>query len=105
MVFAVLEGALQEYHRVASDHSYEYQANHRNVVSHEPHRNGCAWYEIIMMIMQSLWALAVGAIQSIWHTIRTWVELLLIVFECSELVHKLSDRFNLWDGLNWMKIG
>jgi hypothetical protein len=94
MVIAALEGALQEYHQVTSDRGHH--GDHRDTISQKTQKEPVyAWYEIIMVIMQSLWALVIGAIQSIWHAIRTWVELLLIVFECSELVHKLSDRFNL----------
>lgn len=113
MVIAALEGALQEYRQVTSGHGHH--ADHRDIVSHERRpvlrsfnevgRTVYAWYEIIMVIMQSLWALVIGAIQWIWGTIRTWIELLLIVFECSELVHKLSDRFNLWGGLSQIKVG
>lgn len=106
MVIAALEGALQEYRQVTSDHAHEYHADYRGTVSHELKKeSGYAWYEIIMVIIQSVWALVIGAIQWVWDTIRTWVELLLIVFECSELVHKLGDRFNLWGGLSQIKIG
>jgi hypothetical protein len=112
MVIAALEGALQEYRQVTSGHGHH---DHGNTVSHEGRpvlrsfnevgRIGYAWYEIIMVIMQSVWALVIGALRWIWGTIRTWIELLLIVFECSELVHKLGDRFNLWGGLSQIKIG
>jgi hypothetical protein len=97
MIIAVLEGALQEYHQVTSAHAHGYHADHHNAASDEPDKEPVhyAWYEIIIMIMQSLWALVIGVIKSIWHTIRTWVELMLIAFECSELVHKLSERFKL----------
>jgi hypothetical protein len=115
MVIVVLEGALQEYHRVSLSHAHGYHVDHHDTVSHERQkesvptslklrRTGYAWYELIMVIIQSLWALVIGVAQSIWHTIRTWIELILIVFECSELVHKLSDRFNLWAGLPQIKI-
>lgn len=104
MVLAALEGALQEYRQVTSSNAHGYHVDHHNAA--EPQKEpSYAWYEIIMVIMQSLWALVIGAIQWIWHTIRTWIELMLIVFECSELVHKLGDRFNLWGGLPQIKIG
>ena len=111
MVIAALEGALQEYRQVTSSNAHGHHIDHRTIVSHEQEkesfdelrmsgnrRPGPTWYEIIMVILQSLWALVIGAIQWIWHTIRTWIELMLVVFECSELVHKLGDRFNLWRG-------
>jgi hypothetical protein len=105
MVIVVLEGALQEYHRVSLSHAHGYHIDHHDTVSHERQKESAyAWYEVIMVIIQSLWALVIGVAQSIWHTIRTWIELILIVFECSELVHKLSDRFNLWAGLPQIKI-
>jgi hypothetical protein len=107
MVIVALEGALQEYMWVTSAQSHA--SVHHAVVSHESEKKpmhvgtGYAWYEIIMMIIQGLWTLVVGAVQSIWHTIRRWIELMLIAFECSELVHKLGDRFNLWGGLHHLK--
>lgn len=103
MVIVALEGALQEYLRVTSP-AHVYHAEHRTTVSHESEKEPVyAGYEIIMMIIQSVWALVIGAVQSIWHTIRTWIELLLVAFECSELVHKLGDRFNLWAGFPHIK--
>lgn len=96
MVIAALEGALQEYIRVTTSHEHGYHADHSTTVSRESEKEPVyAWYEIIMMIIQSVWALAIGLIKSIWHPIRTWIELLLIAFECSELIHKLGNRFNL----------
>ncbi len=94
MVIAALEGALQEYRQVISQ-----QVDGHHIMARESQKKPVyAWSEIIMMIMQSLWMQMIGAVRSVWGAIRTWVELLLIVFECSELVHKLGDRFNLWRG-------
>lgn len=108
MVIVTLEGALQEYLRVNSSHSHAgvHHVGHRNLISDESKKElAHSWYEIIMLIIQSLWALVINTVKSIWDTIRTWIELMLIAFECSELVHKLGERFNLWEGLHHIKLG
>ncbi len=104
LVIAALEGAVQEYLRMTASHAKEdpyYYGDYHNPVRKDDRKKESthSWYEIVLAIMQSLWAMLVRTVQSMWHAIREWVELVLIVFECSELVHKLAGRFNLWGGL------
>jgi len=102
MIIAALEGALHEYMRLTATHvdSDVYHGGHHSVSSGAEKEPTHTWYEIIMIIMQSVWALLAGTVKLIWGGIHKWIELMLVIFECNELVHKLAERFNLWGGLH-----
>ena len=107
MVIVALEGALQEYLWVTSAHSNAdvYHDGHHNRVSSERKKESShSWCEIVMLMIQSVWALLVGAMQWIWQSLHSWIQLMLVAFECSELVQKLGERFNLWGGLHLIKL-
>jgi hypothetical protein len=108
MVIVALEGALQEYFSVTSAHAHAdvYHDSHYNHLSSERKKESSySWYEIVLFMMQGVWALLVGAVQWAWQSIHSWIQLMLVAFECSELVEKLGKRFNLWAGLPEIKLG
>ena len=107
MIIVALEGALHEYMRLTSERGDSmHHANRHGVSSNFKKESArvsmkrhAAWYETILMALQGLWALLIGLVQLIWGGIYKWIKLMLVVFECSELVQKLAERFNLWSVL------
>lgn len=98
-LIAFLKGALCGY--IWWTTSYTAPISHQVIVCEqgagEPNKESTSGLiEIFVAIMQVLWAFLVGIVQRMWHGVREWIELVLMLFECTELAHKLAERFNFW---------
>jgi len=101
-LIAVCEGALHEYLWWTGSHAKQgnYQAIGEDQKASEGKKeSSLGILEIFMLIMQALWAFLVGIARWIWHGICEWIELVLMILECTELAHKLAERFHLWGGM------
>lgn len=106
-VIAALEGALYEYLWWTASHTghgnYETVQRHQGARGLKKESTGFAleqqktwpgFLEQSISILQALWTILIAILQWIWHGIREWIEIVLMIFECTELIHKMFERFH-----------
>lgn len=108
LAIAAFEGALYEYLSMSTVRSERtYQMRHCSRVFTAPKKESAdySWYEILASIMHSIWALLIGCVRWMWHGIHESTELIMMLFDESELFQDLMLRFNVCEGPYHLDMG